>query len=143
MLFAFPFDGDIPAVCKLKPIVELFANVARAGDFTALAVGLHAARHVDRVSPDVEEQPIRSDNAGIHGSRVDTDSVADRQLLGFDDLLLKRLARRHREARDGFSGVSYGIRDAAHGHEAVADGFDLFHAMGDALIFQHPENFFE
>ena len=101
-------------------------------------MGLHPAGDVDRVSPQVIDEPSHPDDAGDDRTRVDADAQTERMLFSAVDF---RNAVEHVQSHlcDGLGMVGAGSRKAAHGHVGIAHGLDLFEAVSFGKLVEYRE----
>src|SRR3954453_24132816 len=119
---ALPFHVDRPA----RLAVELLCDqvVGRTCDLHApgRSVGLHAARRVDGVAPEVVEEALPADNAGHDGARVDADAKLEAEVPELGAYAVEHVER-HTRKRVRVIGPRG--RYPGGDHVAIADRLDL------------------
>ena len=121
-------DGDCAARLALELVAEEFMGRLRDLDAARRTLGLHPARDVHRVAPEVVQEPLPADDASDDRARVHPDSELEAEVPDGP-------AGRHRrghvkgEAREDRGMVRARVGNAGRDHVGVADRLDLLEAV--------------
>src|SRR6476660_1979669 len=125
---ALALDRDGSA--RLADELVLDQLLRGSGDLDAVGrpLRLHAARGIDRVTPQVIQEALAADDAGNDGTRVDADPKLQTEI---PDVRARSCGIDHVEGkRCKGLGVIWSRRRHARGdHVAVADGLELLYAI--------------
>src|SRR5207302_2306397 len=115
------------AALALEVVPEELVSCVGDLDPVRRALRLHPARDVDRVTPEVVQEPLPADDAGDDRARVDPDAQLEPEVA---DAIARSGGLDHVEGEEGKDPGVVGSRvgDARGDHVAVADGLDLLEA---------------
>ena len=111
-------------------------------DAARLAVRLHAAGEVDRVSPQVVRIAIAADDARDDRTRVQADAEAGGQLPARRQLV-ERPDELEGEVRHGLHVIGPGVGKPGDGHPRVTDRLDLLDPVGGRELVEAGEDLVE
>mmetsp|Transcript_18260 Transcript_18260/g.59064 ORF Transcript_18260/g.59064 Transcript_18260/m.59064 type:complete len:262 (-) Transcript_18260:607-1392(-) len=136
---ALALDLHLPAVLEVVVRLGRLHEGRCHLDLPRVARALHAARHVDRVPPDVVEELGAPHHARHHGPAVEAHPhVEHAAARGAGSVpLLEALVHVQREGRQHARVVIALVRQTRHNHVAVPDGLDLLQPV---LLHQDVEH---